>query len=102
VGEQCTEAFLVAGRRGSAVWTVRERSVPHRWVIAGEIVGRDSCGIITYTLTSKNGGTQFEREFVYPAPNLLFRLLNTLFIRRRVQGESDLALQQLKQALENT
>lgn len=101
VGEQCTEEFLVAGRRGSVVWTVRERSVPHRWVIAGEIIGRDSGGLITYSLTPQNGGTHFEREFVYPAPNLLFRLLNTLFIRRRVQQESDLAMRQLKQTLES-
>jgi uncharacterized protein YndB with AHSA1/START domain len=102
VGEQCTEEFLVAGRRGHVIWTVRERNEPRRWVIAGQIMDRDSGGVITYTLTPANGGTQFEREFVYPASSLLFRLLDALFIRRRVQKESLLALQQLKQVLEGT
>src|SRR5215831_2481993 len=29
VGEQVTEEFSVAGRRGSTTWTVREREAPH-------------------------------------------------------------------------
>lgn len=99
VGESCTEAFHVAGREGQVVWTVTEREVPRRWVIRGIIVGRNDGGVITYTLTSKNGGTYFEREFVYPTPNLLFSLLDKLIIRRRVTAESEEALRQLKQVL---
>ena len=34
-GEQVTEGYRVAGRRGRVVWTVRERETPRRWVIAG-------------------------------------------------------------------
>jgi uncharacterized protein YndB with AHSA1/START domain len=100
VGESCTEAFHVAGRKGQVVWTVTEREVPRRWTISGIIVGRNDGGIITYSLTPENGGTRFEREFVYPTPNLLFRLLNWLIIRRRVTAESEKALHQLKQVLE--
>ena len=37
LGEQVTEDFLVAGRRGRVVWTVVEREAPERWVIAGEV-----------------------------------------------------------------
>jgi hypothetical protein len=40
IGEQVTEDFLVAGRRGRAVWTVVESEAPERWVIAGEVGGR--------------------------------------------------------------
>ncbi len=65
-GEQITEKFLVAGRRGEAVWTVREREAPRRWVIGGVITGRATGGTITYTLTPRDGGAFFEREFVYP------------------------------------
>jgi uncharacterized protein YndB with AHSA1/START domain len=32
-GEQVTEEYSVAGRRGRVVWTVREREAPRRWVI---------------------------------------------------------------------
>ena len=46
LGEQVTEDFLVAGRRGRAVWTVVERDAPERWVIAGEVNGRRA-GVVT-------------------------------------------------------
>jgi uncharacterized protein YndB with AHSA1/START domain len=100
VGESCTEAFHVAGYKGQVVWTVTSREVPRRWVISGKIVGRNNGGIITYSLTPENGGTHFEREFVYPTPNLVFRLLDWLVVRRRVTAESEQALRQLKRVLE--
>ena len=100
-GEQITEKFLVAGRTGEVVWTVKEREVPRRWVIEGVIVGRRAGGLITYTLTPRDHGTFFEREFIYPLPNLVFALLDLLFIRRRVAAESAEALRRLKQTLES-
>ncbi len=100
-GETITEKFLVAGRKGEVVWTVREREAPRRWVIDGVIVGRRAGGVITYTLTPRDGGTFFEREFIYPLPNLVFAVLNALFIRRRVLAESTEALRRLKQVLES-
>ena len=99
VGEQCTEEFLVAGRHGKAVWTVIERTFPSHWVINGIIEGRKSGGVVSYPVRSEGAGTRFEREFRYPRPSVLFALLDVLFIRRRVQAESDLALQQLKDVL---
>jgi uncharacterized protein YndB with AHSA1/START domain len=99
-GEKIVEKFLVAGRRGEVVWTVKEREPARRWVIDGVIVGREAGGVITYTLTPRDGGTLFEREFIYPTPNLLFALLDWLFIRRRVKGESHEALRRLKERLE--
>ena len=100
VGEQCTEEFLVAGRRGQVVWTVIEREAPRRWVIEGQIVGRENGGVITYSLTPRNGGCLFQREFVYPTPNPLFWLLDRLIVRRQVQNESAEALRRLKELLE--
>jgi len=100
VGEEVTEDFRVAGRRGSVVWTVTDCDPPRRWVIDGKVVGRSSGGIITYTLTPADGATQFEREFVYAMPNALFSLLDRLYYRRRVEAESAEALRRLKAVLE--
>lgn len=100
VGEECLEAFRVAGRSGKARWTVRERTVPHRWVIDGR---GDEGGhaTITYTVTPHLDGTRFERELLYELPGRwLWHLLDRLFIRRRIQAESDHALQRLKKVLE--
>jgi uncharacterized protein YndB with AHSA1/START domain len=100
VGEQVTEQYLVAGRKGEVVWTVTESKRPHCWVIEGQIVGRQAGGTVSYSLIPQNGSTHFEREFRYPTPGLLFRLLNALFFRRRIAAESAEAVRRLKEVLE--
>jgi hypothetical protein len=100
VGEQIIEEFLVAGRYGQVVWTVRDCLPPHRWVIEGEIIGSRSGGIITYTLTPRLESVTFEREFTYTLSNPFLDLLDWLLLRRRIQAESDEALRRLKTVLE--
>ncbi|HEV8191605.1 MAG TPA: SRPBCC family protein [Ktedonobacterales bacterium] len=100
VGERVTERFLVAGRRGTVVWTVTEREAPRRWVIAGAIEGTNGGGTIIYTLSQRDEGVFFEREFVYPAPNLAFAVLDALVVRRRIQVESEEATRRLKEHIE--
>lgn len=102
LGEQVTEEFSVAGRIGRARWTVRERAEPVRWVIEGVIEGRGSGGTVAYMLTPRGETTFFEREFTYPTPTLLFKLLDALVIHRRVRAESTEALRRLKARLEAT
>jgi hypothetical protein len=99
VGEQVTEEFEVAGRRGRVVWTVAAREYPGKWVIAGKIDGRPA-GAVTYSLTSTVSGTRFEREFTYRAPSLWFALLNWSVLRARIQSESDTAVSRLKSVVE--
>ena len=98
-GEQVTEEFLVAGYRGRAVWRVLARDAPRRWMIEGEVGGRRA-GHVTYRLAPDDGGTRFEREFVYPSPHLVFLVMNRLRIRARVEAESAEAVRRLKQVLE--
>lgn len=99
VGEQVTEDFVVAGRRGRARWTVVESDAPRRWRIegSGEQGGRAS---ITYVLAAAESGTRFERDMRYRMPNLLAALLDPLLTRARIDDESATALRQLKQVLE--
>lgn len=99
VGEQVTEDFIVAGRKGRVVWTVRKRDIPRTWIIEGDVDGR-AAGVITYALTPVAEGTRFERELVYGSPNLLFAVLNWISVRARVEAESAQAVQNLKRRLE--
>ena len=101
IGEQVTEDYEVAGRKGRVVWTARERERPSRWVIEGQTEdgGR---GTITYTLLSDGTGTRFTREFVYDMPNPFLALLNWLMLRHRIKNESTRAVTQLKQVLEES
>ncbi|RZF27171.1 SRPBCC family protein [Paraburkholderia sp. UYCP14C] len=99
VGEQVTEEFRVAGRRGSVVWTVAVRDRPRKWVIIGKIDGKPA-GTVRYSLTPVASGTRFERVFVYRSPSLWFAAANVLFVRARIQQESDEAVARLKKTLE--
>jgi uncharacterized protein YndB with AHSA1/START domain len=99
VGEQCTEHFRVAGREGYVVWTVANREVPRLWVITGQITTGGG-GTITYTLSPVEGGTRFEREFIYPVTNPLLKMLDLLVLQRRIQAESAQAVRQLQSRLE--
>jgi uncharacterized protein YndB with AHSA1/START domain len=100
VGEQVTEDFRVAGRRGRVVWTVTERERPRRWVIQGRVAGGGGGGTVAYTLTPHAEGTSFEREFSYAIAQPLMRLLDALLIRPRIDAESAEALRRLKSELE--
>jgi len=99
VGEQVTEAFRVAGREGTIVWTVTDRRAPSFWSIDGLIEGRQA-GTVTYTLTPNGTGTRFERDFIYQAPTLLFAILNWTTLRNRIAAESTAAVTRLKAQLE--
>jgi uncharacterized protein YndB with AHSA1/START domain len=99
-GEQVTEDYEVAGRPGRAIWTVRERHAPTRWVIEGQAESGGTA-TITYTLTPESDGTAFERELLYTIPRPLGVLLDRLLWRRRVRQESTEALRRLKQVLES-
>lgn len=100
VGEEVTEEFRVAGRRGSVTWKVIAREPPRTWAIRG-IVAAGGRGTITYTLRSVAEGTAFERRFDYAMPNFFAALLDRLFIRRRIERESAQAVHLLKRALES-
>ena len=98
-GEQITEEIRTGGRDWRAVWTVRERQPPHRWVIEGAAAGGGSA-TLTYRLTSRDGGTRFERELTYRMPNLWLAIIDTVVIRRRMTTQSTEALRRLKAVLE--
>jgi len=51
-------------------------------------------------LTATTDGTAFRREFDYAMPNWFAAWLDSLFIRRRIEAESALAVSRLKHALE--
>ncbi len=99
VGEQVTEEFLVAGRRGQTTWTVVERVFPQKWAINANFAGGRGHGKVTYTSTPKDNGTIFEREFTYQMGSLRGTIIDWLVLRQRVDKESKQAVQQLKQAL---
>ena len=98
-GEQVTEEYVVAGQPGSAVWTVRERSAPHHWVLDG--VGENgNRATITYTLRPYDSGTAFERVMVLTRAQTELPEEVLEGFRRQVDAESTEALRRLKVLLE--
>jgi len=99
VGEECTEEYIVAGRRGVCVWKVLERDVPRTWKITASPQGGGTA-TIAYTLSSAGDGTRFLRSMIYTMPNWFFGLLDSLFLHKRIQAESEEAVARLKAVLE--
>jgi len=99
VGDEVSETFRVAGRKGRVVWRTVLRDAPIRFAIAGRVAGGGD-GTITYTFTPAGDTTAFRREFVYAMPNAFAALLDWLFLRRRIEAESAEAVRRLKRALE--
>ena len=99
IGESCTEEFVVAGRRGSCLWTVRERIPGTRWVI--DTTTRGGYARVDYLLVPDHDETIFTRTLSYRMPNVLLGLLDALFIHRRIERESTDAVARLKSRLES-
>jgi uncharacterized protein YndB with AHSA1/START domain len=99
IGEEVTEEFLVAGRRGRVTWRVTQRDAPRAWTIAADL-GRAGSGTVAYTLTPEGAGVRFERVFTYEVKSLLFAIADRLAYHRRVVAESTEALRRLKARLE--
>jgi hypothetical protein len=99
-GEQVTEDYRVAGQNGTAVWTVRERAAPVRWVIDG-VAENGSAAIITYTLTGDAHGTQFQRELIITKLPAAGTKADPATFQKAVEAESSEALRRLKRVLEN-
>jgi hypothetical protein len=99
VGEQVTEEYRVAGQTGTAVWTVRERAAPVRWVIEGVAAGGNEA-TITYALTGDAQGTQFHRELELTKLPALDPKMDRTAFQRVVDEESTEALRRLKKVLE--
>jgi uncharacterized protein YndB with AHSA1/START domain len=102
VGEQCAEEYVVAGRRGHVLWTVRERIPERRWVIEGRS-REGGHATITYVLAPAGDAatTRYERTLEYAMPSAFLALLDRLLIRRRVARESAEAVRRLAQRLES-
>ena len=99
LGEQVTEDFQVAGRRGTVVWTVIGRQPGRQWSIEGRVAGGGK-GVINYIITPTDSGCRFERDFQYRFRNLLLILMDQVQIRDQVEQESGEALGRLKGILE--
>jgi hypothetical protein len=100
VGEQVREDYRVAGQTGTAVWTVRERAAPIRWVIDG-VAESGNEATITYTLTGDAHGTQFERVLELTKLPALDPKMDPAVFQRAVEAESAEALRRLKKVLES-
>ena len=101
LGDEVTEAFRVAGRKGSVTWRATLCEPPWRFAMAGNVVAGGT-GTITYVLADAGGATAFRREFSYAMPNAFAAVLDRLFVRRRIAAESAAAVARLKRALEDT
>ena len=100
LGERFEEDIKTAGRDAHLSWVVEECEPGRLW--AARAQADNGAGIfVRYRVAEAAGGTSFARELEYTLANPLLRLLNLLVLRRRIDAESRLSLQQLKQRMES-
>src|SRR5208337_3593771 len=100
IGEEVTEEFRRGNGKGRTVWRVVAREVPNLWRIENSPAG-DAQVSITYRLRMDGSDTVFERDMQYKFNRLWLIVLDPLFIRRRMERESEQALVNAKQILEH-
>ncbi|VVD87076.1 polyketide cyclase [Pandoraea nosoerga] len=98
LGDEVAEEFRLAGRHGILHWRVIEAKPPLTWRAEAEVNRRPSAQV-RYTLTPDGSGTRFERDFIYRTPNLLFLILDPLFVGPRMRAESAQGARQLARVL---
>ncbi|MES2298276.1 MAG: SRPBCC family protein [Pseudomonadota bacterium] len=98
-GAQFEEDIRAGGRTGHIQWRVAACEVGKVWVADAA----SSNGVtlrVTYRVSPAGEGTLFERTLSYSIQGLWLKILNVLILRRRIERESALSLQQLKAVME--
>lgn len=94
-GRRFEEDVNAAGRRRHLQWMVEESRPGQRWR-ASAYMEDGSTVRLTYELEAGGTGTRFTRTLEYVLAPVWLRWLNDLFLWKRVQRESQAALERLR------
>lgn len=94
-GRRFEEDVLAAGRRRHLAWMVEESRPGQRWR-ASAYMEDGSTVRLTYDFAAAGAGTRFTRTLDYVLAPALLRWINDLFLWKRVQRESQAALERLR------
>lgn len=100
VGETFEEDIKTAGRDDHLSWVVEESQPGQVWAARARARNNGARIFIRYRFHAEGDGTRFVRELEYQLQGVLLRIANVLLLRRRIDAESRLSLQQLRQRLE--
>lgn len=93
-GARFEEDILSAGIKRHLRWTVEQAEPGVRWA-ASAVMDDGSTVNLLYRFEGRNTGMNFTRTLRYQVKPLHLRIVNALFMWRRVQAESRLALSNL-------
>lgn len=99
-GETFEEDIRTAGRDDHLSWVVEESEPGRVWAARALSRNNGARILVRYRVSASEGGTEFQRDLEYELPGIGLRVLNALFLRRRIDAESRLSLLQLKQRVE--
>ena len=93
-GARFEEDIVSAGIKRHLRWTVEQAEPGQRWA-ASAVMDDGSTVHLLYQFEKRNTGMNFTRTLRYQVKPLHLRMVNALFMWRRVQAESRLALSNL-------
>lgn len=97
-GERFEEDIHAGGRAGHLRWDVLDYQPAQRW----QASARGDHGLqllLTYECVAVEGGCEFVRTLEYGFDGWLMRVVNALFMRRRIERESQASMQALHDVL---
>ena len=94
-GRRFEEDVDAAGRRCHLQWMVEESRAGQRWR-ASAYMEDGSTVRLTYEFEAAGAGTRFTRTLEYVLAPVVLRWVNDLFLWRRVERESQAALERLR------
>lgn len=94
-GRRFEEDVEAGGRRRHLQWMVEESRPGERWR-ASAYMDDGSTVRLTYEFTADSAGTRFTRTLEYVLAPVLLRWMNDLFLWKRVEKESQAALDRLR------
>lgn len=97
-GECFEEDIHAGGRAGHLRWDVLDYQPAQRWQASAQ--GEHGLHLLlTYECVAVEGGCEFVRTLEYGFDNWLMRLVNRLFMHRRVERESQASMRALQKVL---
>lgn len=100
-GEGFEEDIMTPIGQNHLVWNVLAARAGDHWIAHAENQNNGAYIELEYWVEEHDGQTHFERRLRYTLPNFALVAANALFMKKRIERKSEVALVALKERLEN-
>jgi len=101
-GEGFEEDIMTPIGQNHLIWNVRAAKSGEHWIAHAENQNNGALIELEYWVSDQGAGTQFERRLRYTLPNFALVAANALYMKKKIEKKSEVALLALKEKLEKS